>query len=154
MRRLERPAPLTRIRLWSHGQSPDGQQLPPAAWVAEWAGQAGHPTSYGLLGIALHNGSVTFSIPTAETTFEENLAGANDVVRFGLPEEYRAATAEALSECEPSGWQVLVAAHGEIGSSPMGFRRVAAFLVRLTALGKTEPTDAEIWVAWDDLGAI
>ena len=131
-RRLQGPLTTT-IRMWVDGESPDGRHLEAGAIVAEWAGRTGHPTSYGLLGIA--PASTASRLPSrCRDRLAESLAEEDDAVRFGLPDEYRPATAEAL-RVQRGGWEVLVAAHGEIGSSPMAFRRIAEFLLRLSPSG-------------------
>jgi hypothetical protein len=150
VRNLERRAPMTRLRVWAGQERPDGQ--PPAATdvVVEWAGRTGHPTSYALLGAQRSGPKSTISVQRGDI-YAEALAGRNDTVYSGLLDSYEDAVLEVIAE-STSPITVSTAAHGLVGSSPMAFRRVAAFLVRLLELNVEALSDAELWEAWDRAG--
>jgi len=154
IRSLSRDRPIARIRLWMAGASPDGPPLPLASTVAEWAGRTGHPTSYGLLGVAPASCSgVRFLLPEGRV-FVGALAGRNDEVIFGLPEPYRKEVESVLLGDPTRGWDVVVAAHGRVGSSQMAFRRLATFVLNLHELDFSNASDEDLWAAWDTAGAI
>jgi hypothetical protein len=144
---------MTRLRLWTLGDSPDRERLPADVVVAEWTGRLGHPTSYALLGVAPQPTGVTFTASSEGRQFEDSAAERFDVVAFGLPESYRAAVEDELGKDVSSGWNVVLGAHGQFGSSPMAFRRIASFLSGVAGLDCSKVSDAEIWKAWDGAGA-
>lgn len=95
MIRLLRPGVGQRLRIWSDGHWPT-HHVPTLGVAIEWVGQVGHPTSYVLLGGSPSDQSgVTVSQPGP--VFADAFAGAADVVRLGLPGEYRGAVDEVLA---------------------------------------------------------
>ena len=110
--------------------------------AVEWAGQVGHPSSYGLLG-GRAAGLTRLDVPE-RGAYEASLAGTSDDVTFGLPAEYRQAVGEGLSSPVALG----VAAHGQVGSSEYVFRRLAALLSALVSVG-VPATAADLWLLWD-----
>ena len=143
-RTLRCPRPLNALRLWSGEDWPVASPHPDQAIAVEWAGRTGHPTSYALLGAARAGVGVQFYGGTEP--FTDALPGKTDLVAFGLPDEYRAAVEEELPG---DTYDLLVAAHGTYGSSPMAFRWAA----RLLRQALREPTllladDEALWRTW------
>ena len=123
-----------RMRIYAPGERVPGQRdAPHGQVVVEWAGRLGHPSSYGLLGIA--PGAPRVEI--ADAPFPRSLAGRLDVVRFGLPPEYVAVV---------DGEDVTVAAHGEAGSSALVFRALLAVLKREIVM---QASDSDVWNVFD-----
>ena len=152
VRELERESPLSRLRIWRDGESPDGQTLPTEAVVVEWAGRTGHPTSYALLGIATRNSGIELSIPVGSTTYQDSLAGTTDEVTFGTPTEEQIVTIQdVLLRDDSNGWNVKVAALGRFGTSQMAFRWVAGF-IRVLFIQEVpmDSTDESLWGIWDE----
>jgi hypothetical protein len=127
------------LRVWTSANGPLDEVA--EGLTVEWAGQVGHPSSYGLLGG--RSSQVTQVAPGDARGYEESLAGAADQVRFGLPSEYAAAVSDALT----TPVEVTIAAHGLVGSSPAVFSRVAAFLALLLRDGVPED-DEDLWSGW------
>ena len=127
-----------RLRVWKNADGPAGAALGGVA--IEWVEQAGHPSSYGLLGGRLS--AVVHVAPSEEGPFELNLAGSGDDIQFGLPDEYRHAVTTGLH----SPIEIVVAAHGRVGSSDLVFRRLVARLSELLARGVPE-SDVDLWGA-------
>jgi hypothetical protein len=148
---LERPNPITQLRIWRGGESPDGQALAADAIVVEWTGRTGHPTSYALLGIVPTDSDFEVSIPASDAPYLESLAGGSDQVSFGsLTDEQVVAIRDALGTEHSNGWNVAVAASGLIGSSQMSFRWVAGFIrLLMTQTVAHGPEDQSIWSIWD-----
>jgi hypothetical protein len=111
--------------------------------TVEWAGQAGHPSSYGLLGG--HRADATRLDLQAGGTYSESLAGAADEIRFGLLPEYEASIREGVAACPAA---ITLAGHGALGSSAFVFRRLAALLATLLCDG-VPSHDQALWEAWD-----
>ena len=151
MREFERPMPLTRLRLWTDGASPDRERrLSDTAIVAEWAGHIGHPTSYGLLGLDRTTTGVVFSNTTAGMPYTDALPGGADEVTFDLGGRECDAVREILS-AEPSrGWEVVIAASGVVGSSPMAFSLLAVFVQRLFDHPNIITDVPSVWAAWEE----
>lgn len=149
---IERPSPLTKLRIWRGGGSPVETPLPDNAVIVEWAGQLGHPTSYALLGLSPRRPGVAVSLPTDKAKFEISLADGLDEVTWGeLGDAELDAIREVLGEDQTLGWEILVAASGRVGSSPAAFRWVARFIRNLYTLDVTEDASLErIWATWDD----
>ena len=149
MRMLDRGAPMARMRLWAGGEFPYGQTLASEAVVAEWAGRTGHPTSYGLLGLSRRGVRYPVSAPDHGDQFMDALAGCNDTVRFGLPDLYRDAVESVLQLAGLLDLVVVVAAHGEVGSSQFAFRRLASFVAHVMPTDLGVSSDEEVWAVWD-----
>lgn len=136
------------LRIWSDGDWPlDGA---PAAGVAvEWAGRVGHPTSYMLIG---GSPADRFSVKASPggPLFDTSLAGSGDVVRFGLPVEYRRAVEQGAA-ITPDGvaCEVSIAGHGEIGSSIVAFRAGTIFL-RAIMDRVASLSDEDLSARWTD----
>ena len=142
IRHLTRPKGTAAIRIWQPPDWPVGE--PPAAGlVVEWQRQAGHPTSYALLGGAAADG-FELLVDADGSPFDDALAGRADQVRFGLPDEYRASTMEAIRIAAPAGFRITVAAHGTVGSSIVAFRTTALLLGRLAAYDESV-VDEAVW---------
>jgi hypothetical protein len=94
IRVLRRPRGTADIRIWQPPDWPLGHARD-AGIAIEWQRQAGHPTSYGLLGGAVAE-EVELAVEPDGPDFAGSLAGTADQVRFGLPDEYRASTLDAL----------------------------------------------------------
>lgn len=154
---LAQPAPLTpachdvdvireaergivRMRVWMNAEGPLDEAIDGLA--VEWAGQVGHPSSYGLLGGRA--GEVTRLEVPERGSYQGSLAGASDEVAFGLPAEYRQAVGQGLR----SPVALTVAAHGQVGSSAYVFRRLASLLSALISDG-VPATDPDLWLLWD-----
>jgi len=135
---VQRAAPAERLRVYRRGEPVPGQRVVhPDQIAVEWAGRAGHPSSYGLLG-GIAEASTVEPMPVG--TFANALAQA-DIVAFGLPEEFAAAA-------QRDSVVITIAAAGEAGSSVNVFRALASMLVTLVARdGSMEPED--LWAAWD-----
>ena len=110
----------------------------------EWAGQLGHPSSYGLIGA--REASQTVLPDPSGGRYVESLAGELDQVYFGLPAAY----AEAVIAVLQRPLELTVAAHGEVGSSPAVFARLTAAVEHFTVAGIPAPDD-EIWRVWDEV---
>ena len=151
VRTLQRSAPIGGLRIWTGGDSPNGRDLAAQAVVAEWAGRTGHPTSYAALGGAPTAGGTTVSVETVGPVFLDALAGRTDTVRFGLPDEYRREV-EAVLATRECHLDILVAAHGVVGSSPVAFRRMATFLAILIGEEISHASEELVWDAWDHAG--
>ncbi|HEX4519553.1 MAG TPA: hypothetical protein VH063_08250 [Gaiellaceae bacterium] len=123
-----------RLRLW---QGNDDEGI-----AVEWLGQAGHPSSYGLLGGRIPQGARLHG-PQSLGPWSRSLAGTADEVEFGLPDEYSGAAREGLGE----GVELTVAAYARIGSSQQVFRRLAGCLTDL--IPKIPSDDEALWAAWD-----
>lgn len=108
----------------------------------EWAGRAGHPSSYGLLGGAPSDKNRVGVWPS-DAKFNDSLASGADDVRWGLPSEYERAILGAV-ESEPQRVVVGTAAHGAIGSSSLIFARLAKLLSRLLATD-IPSEDEDVW---------
>jgi hypothetical protein len=137
MREVERLG--QRLRVWddARGLLGDGGE----GVAVEWAGQFGHPSSYGLLGGRESQADQTDHVVSVR--FVSRLAGASDWVEFGLPDEYLGAVLDEFG----SQFEVVVAAHDRIGSSERVFRRLARMVTALLAQPVT--SDAELWALWD-----
>jgi hypothetical protein len=136
---LRRNRPGEALRVWTGEGGP--LSLPPGSLGVEWAGRLGHPSSYALLGGSLapqpeaHHGSETLN---------KTLAGRHDRIHSGFVEEYR----EAVEAASQGRLHVTAAAHGEIGSSPAAFARVATLLCNLLEEGVPNSDDA-LWQRWE-----
>jgi hypothetical protein len=137
IREIERPG--ERLRVWDDARGPLGDGGEGVA--VEWAGRVGHPSSYGLLGGRESGGAQTDHVESIG--YVSSLAGASDAVEFGLPDEYRDAVRDEFG----TRFEVVVAAHGRIGSSERVFRRLAATVRSLLAQPAT--SDADLWALWD-----
>ena len=123
-----------RMRIYALGERLPGQRdAPHGQVVVEWAGRLGHPSSYGLLGIA--PGAPRAKI--VDAPFPRSLAGRLDVVRFGLPPEYVAVV---------DGEDITVAAHGAAGSSVLVFRALLAVLKKEIVM---KASDSDVWKVFD-----
>jgi hypothetical protein len=71
-----------------------------------------------------------------------SLAGPDEAVELGLPQEYQRVLAVGLSP----GIEVTIAAHGPVSSSPVVFEWVAAMLSRLLVDGV--PDDVVFLATW------
>lgn len=127
-----------RVQLGPNGR---GSSLPSWATV-EWVGRSGHPSSYGLL-TGARSESARIAVVDGGARFREALAGRNDSVNWGLPQEYTAAI-EAVLHAEPQQVVISQAAHGEIGSSPYVFACLTRLLCRILAAGLPVEDD-EVW---------
>jgi len=136
-----------RLRIWSDGDWPT-DHVPTRGVAIEWVGQVGHPTSYVLLGGSPSDKSGV-TVGDYGPVFEDALAGAADVVRLGLLDEYRGAVDEVLANPTDDArpMTISLAAHGEAGSSIVAFRAGTIFLTtifeRVASLD-----DAELWARW------
>jgi hypothetical protein len=110
------------------------------------SGQAGHPTSYALLGT--HAGPDIASVEHANERFDGSLAGDADDVRFGLLDEYRVAVEDVLSR--DASITPCLAACGLWGSSTIAFRAVALFM-RDAADAVWDAPDNDIHDTWTRL---
>jgi hypothetical protein len=149
VRTLRRSYPRASLRVWTGGRSPSGEETDPAVVIAEWTGQCGHPSSYVLLGATPRGDTTTFSVDRDGAPYPDALAGVADTVRFGLPDEYRSAVEEGFAlkmRCA----DVVLAAHGRAGSSPMAFQIMATFIASLADLDPSSCSDDALWQAWDD----
>ncbi|HEY3608839.1 MAG TPA: hypothetical protein VGL06_15150 [Pseudonocardiaceae bacterium] len=72
-----------------------------------------------------------------------SLARNSDQVEFGLPQEYLPAIADLAGQLV-----VTVAAHGQVGSSLVVFRRLASVLMDFLTNGVPDLED-DMWRAWD-----
>lgn len=114
----------------------------PGYAIVEWAGQVGHPSSYGLLGGALSD-VPRISLQDSGAHFREALAATADDVRWGLPSEYREAVLALLSD-QPQPVTISRSAYGVVGSSVLAFRSVALLLCRVLASGLPR-SDQDVW---------
>lgn len=139
MRELER-GQMSRLRIWTAPDGPAGAVV--ADVCVEWIARPGHPSSYGLLGGYL---GATPSEPVAWPAgpYPQSLAGGTDRVEFGLPKEYIPAIADLAGQLV-----VTVAAHGQVGSSLLVFRRLASVLLGFLIDGVPDSED-DVWRAWD-----
>jgi hypothetical protein len=129
-----------RLRLWNCADGPAGEDAD--GLTVEYAGRVGHPSSYGLLGG--RRSTVASLHPLASGRYESSLAGDSDDVEFGLPNEYKPAVAAGLHRRV----EIVIAAHGRVGSSESVFRRLAATLSDLLDSDDV-PTEADLWASWD-----
>ncbi len=140
-----------RLRIYSSGQLLTGETgAPTDRIIVEWAGHTGHPSSYGLLG-ATPTDSPThadLALDHEEREFPQSLAGTADQVSFGLLNEYWPAIASATSVSN-FPITVRVAAHAQIGSSPIVFRRLANLLAPLVYSTNAERTDSLVRLLWE-----
>jgi hypothetical protein len=147
IRLLQRGAGLGALRIWCDGDWPT-DDVPVGGIAIEWVGRGGHPTSYVLLG---GSPAARFEVGAAATgtVYEDALAGVADLVRFGLPPEYRGAV-DQVGELLPTGahpCRISLAAHGEAGSSVVAFRAGTIFLT--TIMGRASSlSEDELWAAW------
>jgi hypothetical protein len=136
-----------RLRIVRGHSRNSGSRGPTWAHV-EWAGRAGHPSSYGLLG-GTRADKPGVRVQPSGAKFRDSLASRADDVRWGLEPEYESAILDAL-ESQPQGVLVSTAAHGAIGSSPYVFARLATFLCRI--LSTDVPVeDSEVWRLFDQV---
>lgn len=112
--------------------------------IMEVAARSGHPSSYGLLGVAFEPGGdqLRLSVPWSGadgSPWAQSLAGRVDDVRLGLPRKYAAVvlevlTAESTGRFPPGSIRVVRAAHGLVGSSEVFFRWLTRAMVHLLTL--------------------
>lgn len=138
------PGGLPALRVWFDGDWPVGRGQADGIAV-EWAGQVGHPSSYALLGGALA-AEHAICVETDGPLFDDSLAGSGDVVRFGLPAEYREVVGR-VADRDGRPLAILIAAQGECGSSLVACSPAASFLVAL-ANGAGRLRDDELWTTW------
>ena len=133
------------LRIWaSCGVRRDS--LLPLNLTVEWAGRAGHPSSYGLL-TGRRTSRPSIGAPDAGVAYRDSLAAGADDVRWGLPAEYRRPVADALAAL-PEPLRITDAAHGLAGSSPHVFRVLTGLLSRMLTTG-VPVDDDEIWHLFD-----
>lgn len=132
-----------RLRLWTAPEGPGRVSTPTDGLCVEWAGQVGHPSSYALLGGRLSDGTPGQVRVDLTGPYVGSLAGAADVVEFGLQEEYAVAVRRGVN----GAVQVTIAAHGRVGSSPVVFARVGRLLAVFLRHG-VPADDADVWQAW------
>ncbi len=130
--------------------------------IMEVAARLGHPSSYGLLGLAFEPGGdqlrLGVSWSSAEgSSWAQSLAGRADDVRPGLPRRFAAVVLEVLmaesAGCFPPGSiRVVRAAQGLIGSSEVFFRWLTRATVHLLTLDgldlESQAAETEIRSAW------
>lgn len=132
-------------------------QRPTTAVAVELFVPTGPRARYGLLGAHLLRprpgaeiGIEVFTTTADGEKYADSLAGSLDVVRVGLPREFADSVMEgALNAGNEAALGPCVlrfdhAAHGEIGSSPSFFGRLARAVVRLVAIGPLGPTDERL----------
>lgn len=139
---FRRERPIGRLRLRTPPDAPSGS--PRDALVVEFAGQVGHPSSYGMLGGHTTAAETTFDVPLNGLFYPDSMAASEDRATFGLPLEYRWAVLEAM----PTGLVVTVAAHGAVSSSEAIFARLTHLLGALLQ-SPLPATDDELWAALD-----
>jgi hypothetical protein len=150
VRVLRHSTPIEVLRIWRGEPAPDGRELAASEIAIEWAGRVGHPTSYALLGGVRRGDASRLSTSTSGSDYPDAIAGRNDRVAFGLPEYAHEAVRSVIEEV-PFPVEVTLAAHGEVGSSPMAFRWIAALLVALLDLDFDSLSDGEIFDSWAQL---
>ena len=143
LRELDGPLGRERLRVWTAPDGPGGAPTPTDGLCVEWAGRVGHPSSYALLGGRLADGNAGQVRMDWTGRYRGSLAGAADVVEFGLPEEYQVAVGRGVA----GAVQVTLAAHGQVGSSPVVFARVGRLLAMFLHDG-VPAEDAGVWRAW------
>jgi hypothetical protein len=146
-RDLRRERPFGHLRVWTPPDTPNGSS--PAPIAIEFGGLINDPSSYGLLGGALVDGDTRFEVSTHGANYGGSLARGQDVVSFGLPDEYRDGVLSAV----PSGLAVMLAAHGKASSSPFIFGILARVLVTFLQEG-VPPTDSATWAVFLEAGAV
>ena len=145
IRDLQRGTPNMSMRLFYLPGFRTGSARPATATV-EWAGRAGHPSSYGLLGGA--PASVPrWALVEADASFRGSLAAEADEVHWGLPDEYERAVWETLVD-QPVSAAITHAAAGAVGSSPHVFQALTIMLCRVLG-GDLPCDDNDVWRMWD-----
>jgi hypothetical protein len=117
----------------------------------------GPRADYGALGAQFvpdDTDSLVIQVPKsgldAGNLLADSLAASSDTVRIGLPKEYSQAVLAGTLNCEAlvslgSGeLTFLCAAHGEIGSSPWVFSKLACIIVQLLAWPRDIVTHATV----------
>lgn len=136
--------PADRLRLWTPPDNPG--PLGPEGLGVEWAGRAGHPTSYALLGGHLApDGRGRVEVQN-RGRYKHSLVGRSDRVEFGLLDEYTEYLLRGLS----GGVVVTVAARGYVGSSAMAFLCVGRMLAACLR-GGAPFNDADVLELWRSL---
>jgi hypothetical protein len=131
-----------RLRVWNDASGPLGEGV--AGIAVEWAGdRPGHHNSYGLLGGRESQADQPHLVEAVAYT--ASLAGRCDDVVFGLAEEYRGVVLAEFG----SRLQVVVAAHGQLGSSQRAFQRLARMVCVLAPMTRAALAGADLWALWD-----
>jgi hypothetical protein len=138
---VTRETPPMSLRIWAPCGVRRDTQLPRNLTV-EWAGRAGHPSSYGLL-TGRRAVRASIGAPDTGVAYLDSLAAGADDVRWGLPSEYRQAVAAAVAGL-PEPLRITDAAHGLAGSSPHVFRVLTGLLSGLLAVG-VPAADDDVW---------
>lgn len=134
------------IRIWTAPESPlPGHLTEPGAIAVEWRGQAGHPSSYGLLGGWLRGPADTSSPTIPNGVYREALAVPADVVRFGLNQRGdRTAVTAASPELI-----VALAAEAQAGSSQFVFFALGQLLTVFLHHGVPD-SEGDVWRLCDE----
>ena len=119
---------------------------------AEYRGQLGHPSSYGLLGArrwhVRADPGVRFEARPSEWG-EVVPTVPGEVVRLGLAGPVFLDAIRDVAHREYVGLTITAAAFGEVGTSPTVFARLATILARVgDDLQRT--ADQQLWQAWDE----
>ena len=125
------------LRIWTAPDHPVGSAT--AQISLEWrSDRPGHPTSYAVVGGTRSGGPTRLEVPEEGEAFRDAGAKGTDVVRLGLPTEFR----HAIMQATPIGITYTVAAHGRYGSSVNAFTIAARLLAHVLESGL--PSDDEL----------